>query len=129
MNKLDQLFNLYKDKSSEDDVIGPEGARAGAGGPALPALLRSAQAQVPGPTRSLVLPPAGVEKLCKDLKVDPTDRQVLLLAHKVGAAAAGKDPWRRRAGRQEPVPARRRSCPPARALHPPAHSLAPLAFV
>jgi hypothetical protein len=32
---------------------------------------------------------AGVEKLCSDLKVDPTDRSVLLLAWKVGGRASG----------------------------------------
>ncbi len=33
---------------------------------------------------------AGVEKLCKDLKVDPTDRLVLLLAWKVGSQLPAK---------------------------------------
>lgn len=59
---------------------------------ALACLLRSSPAGTLAPacTGSPRMPhlsapvPAGVEKLCKDLKVDPTDRQVLLLAHKVG---------------------------------------------
>ncbi|KAL4430988.1 hypothetical protein ABPG75_006244 [Micractinium tetrahymenae] len=36
-----------------------------------------------------VIGPEGVEKLCKDLKVDPTDRLVLLLAWKMGAQKMG----------------------------------------
>ncbi|KAL4426820.1 hypothetical protein ABPG77_006606 [Micractinium sp. CCAP 211/92] len=36
-----------------------------------------------------VIGPEGVEKLCKDLKVDPTDRLVLLLAWKMGAQRMG----------------------------------------
>ncbi|PSC73760.1 DCN1 4 [Micractinium conductrix] len=36
-----------------------------------------------------VIGPEGVEKLCHDLKVDPTDRLVLLLAWKMGAVKMG----------------------------------------
>ncbi|KAL4859445.1 DCN1-like protein 2 [Chlorella vulgaris] len=55
LTKLDTLFNAYKDKGSEEDVIGPD----------------------------------GVEKLCRDLKVDPSQREVLLLAWKMGAKRMG----------------------------------------
>lgn len=91
-SKLDTLFNLYKDKSSEEDVIGPEGALGllpcerspACCVPRPPARSRQLAPGSPRMPRLSAPVPVGVEKLCKDLKVDPTDRQVLLLAHKVG---------------------------------------------
>lgn len=51
VSKLDALFNAYRDKSSEEDVIGPEGETGGKGG-------RKA-GSCPADPRSLAEPSAG----------------------------------------------------------------------
>ena len=85
MNKLDALFNSYRQDGDESHIVGPEGAA-----PLDTPLPLHCFPLLP-PHRACPTPPpfAGVEKLCKDLGVAPSDRRVLLLVWQMGAQRMG----------------------------------------